>query len=90
VPLEAVRQALPGAVQVGDRWHLWHGLAGAVLKEVAAHSSCWAAAGPPLKEGKQARTTAERWGQVQGLLERGHRAALSLSLWNARGGWACH
>jgi len=23
---EAVRRALPGAVQAGDRWHLWHGL----------------------------------------------------------------
>jgi len=68
---EAIRQALPGAVQVGDRWHLWHGLAGAVLKEVAAHSSCWAAAGPPLKQGKQAQTTAERWRQVHNLLERG-------------------
>jgi len=33
---EAVRRALPGAVQAGDRWHLWHGLAEAVLKEVAA------------------------------------------------------
>jgi hypothetical protein len=71
VPLEAVRQALPGAVQVGDRWHLWHGLAGAVLKEVAAHSSCWAAAGPPLKQGKQAQTTAERWRQVHDLTDRG-------------------
>jgi transposase len=37
---EAVRRALPGAVQAGDRWHLWHSLAEAVLKEVAAHSSC--------------------------------------------------
>ncbi len=68
---EAVRRALPGAVQAGDRWHLWHGLGEAVLKEVAAHSRCWAAAGPPLKEGRQAQTTAERWRQVHDLLERG-------------------
>ena len=39
---EAVRQALPDAVQVSDRWHLWHGLGEAVRKEVAAHSACWA------------------------------------------------
>jgi hypothetical protein len=57
---EAIRRALPGAVQAGDRWHLRHGLAGAVLKEVAAHSSCWGA-GPPLNEGKQAQITAEWW-----------------------------
>ena len=83
---EAVRRALPGAVQVGDRWHLWHILAEAVLKEVAAHSSCWAAAGPPLKEGKQAQTTAERWRQVHdltdkgtGLLECSRRLGLSLN-----------
>jgi hypothetical protein len=63
--------ALPAAVQAGDRWHLWHGLAGAAGKEVAAHSSCWAAAGPPLKEGKQAATTAERWRQVHDLLDKG-------------------
>jgi transposase len=31
---EAVRRALPGAVQAGDRWHLWHGLAESVRKEV--------------------------------------------------------
>jgi transposase len=83
---EAVRRALPGAVQVGDRWHLWHLLAEAVLKEVAAHSSCWAAAGPPLREGKQAQTTAERWRQVHdltdkgtGLLECSRRLGLSLN-----------
>jgi hypothetical protein len=68
---EAVRRALPGAVQAGDRWHLWHGLGEAVLKEVAAHASCWAAAGPPRTEGRQAQTTAERWRQVHDLTDRG-------------------
>ena len=68
---EAVRRALPGAVQAGDRWHLWHSLAEAVLKEVAAHSTCWAAAGPPLNYGRQAATTAERWRQVHDLTDRG-------------------
>ena len=83
---EAVRRALPGAVQAGDRWHLWHSLAEAVVKDVAAHSSCWAAAGPPLKEGRQAATTAERWRQVHdltgkgtGLLECSRRPGLSLN-----------
>jgi transposase len=83
---EAVRRALPGAVQAGDRWHLWHSLAEAVLKEVAAHSTCWAAAGPPLNYGKQAATTAERWHQVHdltgkgtGLAECSRRPGLSLN-----------
>lgn len=68
---EAVRRVLPDAVQAGDRWHLWHGLGEAVLKEVAAHSSCWAAAGPPRRDGPQAQTTAERWRQVHNLTDRG-------------------
>ena len=78
---EAVRQALPSAVQVSDRWHLWHGLGEAVRKEVAAHSACWAkgiplqdsacwAKGIPLQEGKRASTTLERWQQVHDLRAR--------------------
>ena len=83
---EAIRRALPGAVQAGDRWHLWHGLAEAVQKEVAAHSACWAAACPPHRDGQQAQTTAERWRQVHdllgkgtGLLECARRLGLSLN-----------
>jgi transposase len=83
---EAVRRALPGAVQAGDRWHLWHGLAEAAQKEVTAHSSCWAPAGPPRSDGKHAETTAERWRQVHdllgkgtGLLECSRRLGLSLN-----------
>lgn len=33
---EAIRRALPDAVQVGDRWHLWHNLCEAVLSETKA------------------------------------------------------
>ena len=82
---EAVRSALPGCVQVSDRWHLWHGLAEAAAKEVAAHSACWAE-GAPLQEGKRAETTLERWQQVHdlrskgaGLLDCSRRLGLSLN-----------
>jgi transposase len=82
---EAVRRVLPGAVQAGDRWHLWHGLGEAVRKEVAAHSACWAGAGP-LQPGKRAETTLERWQQVHelrarnvGLLGCARRLNLSLN-----------
>ena len=69
---QAVRSALPEAVQVSDRWHLWHGLAEAAWKDVAAHSACWAEAeGIPVQEGKRAETTLERWQQVHDLRSQG-------------------
>jgi transposase len=69
---EAVRSALPAAVQVSDRWHLWHGLAEASWKEVSAHSACWAeTGGVPLQEGRRAETTLERWQQVRDLRAQG-------------------
>ena len=67
---EAVRSALPDAVQCGDRWHLWHLLGEAAAKEVAAHSACWAE-GAPLPEGRRAETTRERWQQVHDLRSKG-------------------
>jgi transposase len=82
---EAARRALPSAVQVSDRWHLWHLLGEAARKEVLAHSACWAK-GTPLQEGKRAETTRERWQQVRdlrekgaGLLECARRLGLSLN-----------
>lgn len=68
---EAIRRALPDATQVGDRWHIWHNLCEAVLKEVAAHSVCWSKTGPPHRDGKRAATTRERWQQVHDLLGKG-------------------
>lgn len=82
---EAVRSALPDAVQCGDRWHLWHLLAEAAAKEVAAHCACWAE-GAPLREGKRAETTLQRWQQVHdlrsqgtGLLDCSRRLGLALN-----------
>jgi len=82
---EAVRSALPDAVQCGDRWHLWHLLSEAAAKEVAAHSACWAE-GAPLPDGRRAETTRERWQQVHdlrskgvGLLDCSRRLGLSLN-----------
>jgi transposase len=69
---EAIRRALPEAVQVADRWHLWHNLCEAALSEVKAHSSCWATVlDAPLYDGPRAQTTLERWHQVHDLLDQG-------------------
>ncbi|GGS28094.1 hypothetical protein GCM10010269_78400 [Streptomyces humidus] len=69
---EAIRRALPDAVQVGDRWHVWHNLCEAALSEVKAHSTCWAAVlDAPIYDGPRAQTTLERWHQVHELLDKG-------------------
>ena len=67
---EATRRALPDAVQVGDRWHVWHNLCEAALTEVMARSTCWAAVlDAPLYDGPRAQNTLDRWHQIHGLLD---------------------
>ncbi len=84
---EAIRRALPGAVQVADRWHLWHNLCEAALSEVKAHSTCWAAVlDAPIHDGPAPRppwnagtrcTACSRRGV--GLLECARRLQLALN-----------
>lgn len=69
---EAIRQALPEAVQVSDRWHLWSNLCGKVLAEVRSHAACWATAVNPARPGGvREQTTRERWHKVHALLAQG-------------------
>ncbi|MCX4852088.1 ISL3 family transposase [Streptomyces sp. NBC_00893] len=68
---QAVTDALPQVPQITDRWHLWHNLGEAVLKEVHAHAGCWAKCGPPSQARVREETTRERWHQVHALLDQG-------------------
>lgn len=68
---EAVRRALPDAVQVSDRWHLWHNLCDKVQLEVRAHAGCWATINPPRPGGVHEQTTRERWNKIHDLLGQG-------------------
>ncbi|GAB3278760.1 ISL3 family transposase [Actinocorallia lasiicapitis] len=68
---EAIRRALPDAIQVSDRWHLWRNLCDKTLAEVRSHTACWATVNPPRPGGIREQTTRERWQQVHDLLGKG-------------------
>ena len=75
----AATAAVPDAVQIADRWHVWKNLCDTVEKAIAAHRSCLA---PPTElqpapselaqpEGVQAAQTRRRHAEVHALYDKG-------------------
>ncbi len=77
MPLDGARQGAPAAVQVADRWHIYHNLSEHVEKAVARHRGCLQEPAPEpgpeeaAEESALAVRTCQRYEQVQALRARG-------------------
>jgi transposase len=52
---DGAREGAPGAVQVADRWHLWHNLCERAYESAAAHRASCLATAPDTPEGQDQR-----------------------------------